>query len=115
MTPSRSRTETRRLPDEAAFTEVGREEDLHAQFWVVYEGLHAIASILATIKYIVRVARVRVSIIRYGIAVRSRVLEWGRSLLEQADIYAKLENSQATRNLPTLIGVRYPTRAVRPA
>jgi hypothetical protein len=80
-------------PYETAFAEVGRKEDLHAQFWVIQESLHAIAIVFAIGHCIVRVARVRVSIVRSDLttSIRRGVLGWGRTLLEQADIYTELE------------------------
>ncbi len=37
-----------RVPDETAFTEVGREKHSHAQFWVTQEGLHTTRVVVGT-------------------------------------------------------------------
>jgi len=50
------------------------------------------AIVFAISHCIVRVARVRVTIVQYGLTSISRgVLGWGRTLLEQADIYTELK------------------------
>ena len=101
------------LPDEAAFTEVRREKDFYARFWVVQEGLHKISLVIGTSRCIVRVVLllIRIRIFRSGIGIWSgirggvrggicsRVFGWGSSLLQQTNIYTKLrKNSQAIRH-----------------
>ena len=73
---------------------MGRKEYLHAQFWVVQEGLHTIAIVFVSSQRIVWVVRVRVGIIRSSIGFWIRVFGWCGSLLEQADIYAKLKRKK---------------------
>lgn len=112
------------LPDETAFTKVGREKHFHAQFWVVQEGLHKISLVVGISQCIVPVVRVliRIRIFRFGIGIWngirsglrsgicSRVFGWGRSLrlLQQTNVYTKLcKNGQAIRDSFHRIDVAY--------
>jgi hypothetical protein len=77
-----------KLPDEALFTEVGREENLHAQLGVVQEVLQSIDHVVIARR--ISVVFVRVTVVRSSIGFGHCFFDWGRNLLQQAQIYPKL-------------------------